>query len=127
MKFASLSEIRKELQMLPPKRLQELCLRIARYKKENKELLAFLLFEDDNSNPDGDGNDLPLAPRFTWSGALEARAVWRSHQPSSMITVMGAEVVPGMRPASTSSRSSTSSTRATSPSTGRSGPPARRP
>jgi hypothetical protein len=47
-KFASLSEIRKELQMLPPKRLQELALRMARYKKENKELLAFLLFEDDN-------------------------------------------------------------------------------
>lgn len=48
MKFASLSDIRKELQLLPPKRLQELCLRIAKYKKENKDLLAFLLFEDDN-------------------------------------------------------------------------------
>ena len=48
MKFASLAEIRKELQHLPPKRLQELCLRMARHKKENKDLLAFLLFDDDN-------------------------------------------------------------------------------
>lgn len=48
MKFASLAEVKKELQLLPPKRLQDLCLRLAKYKKENKELLAFLLFEDDN-------------------------------------------------------------------------------
>ena len=34
--------------MLPPKRLQELCLRLAKHKKENKDLLAFLLFEDDS-------------------------------------------------------------------------------
>lgn len=48
MKFASLADIKKELQLLPPKRLQELALRLAKHKKENKELLAFLLFEDDN-------------------------------------------------------------------------------
>src|SRR5207245_1911309 len=30
------------------KELTDLCLRLARYKKENKELLTFLLFESDN-------------------------------------------------------------------------------
>ncbi len=51
MKFAGVQEIKKELQLLPPKKLQELCLRLAKYKKENKELLAFLLFEADEKQP----------------------------------------------------------------------------
>jgi hypothetical protein len=50
MKAASISEIRAELKELPAARLSEICLRLARYKKENKELLTFLLFE---------ANDLP--------------------------------------------------------------------
>jgi hypothetical protein len=45
MKSASISEIKKELNSLPEERLQELCLRMAKYKKENKELLNYLLFE----------------------------------------------------------------------------------
>ena len=51
MKAAALSDIKNELIKLPPKRLVELCLRLARFKKENKELLAFLLFdaEDEQS------------------------------------------------------------------------------
>ena len=48
MKVASVSDIRNELLTLPPKKLVELCQRLARFKKENKELLAFLLFEADN-------------------------------------------------------------------------------
>ena len=40
-----LADIKKELHHLPDIRLAELCLRLARYKKENKELLAYLLFE----------------------------------------------------------------------------------
>ena len=40
-----LQQIKKELQHLPPEQLAELVLRAARYKKENKELLAYLLFE----------------------------------------------------------------------------------
>ena len=51
MKIASASELKNELLTLPPKRLVELCLRLARFKKENKELLAFLLF-DANNEPD---------------------------------------------------------------------------
>jgi len=40
-----LQEIKKELQQLNGKQAAELCLRMARYKKENKELLAYLLFD----------------------------------------------------------------------------------
>ena len=45
MKAASIQEIKQELQALPPARLTELCLRLARFKKDNKELLTYLLFE----------------------------------------------------------------------------------
>lgn len=48
MKAASISEIKKELQTLDPKDLRELCMRLAKYKKENKELLTYLLYEADN-------------------------------------------------------------------------------
>src|ERR1700733_11333338 len=43
-----LQDIKKELQHLSTLQIGELCLRLARYKKENKELLAYLLFEADN-------------------------------------------------------------------------------
>ncbi len=45
MKPAALSDIRQELIQLPPKKVLEICLRLAKYKKENKELLSYLLFE----------------------------------------------------------------------------------
>jgi len=40
-----LQDIKKEIQHLPPGQVAELVLRLARYKKDNKELLAYLLFE----------------------------------------------------------------------------------
>jgi hypothetical protein len=40
-----LQHIKKELQHLHNEQIAELCLRLARHKKENKELLAYLLFE----------------------------------------------------------------------------------
>ena len=43
-----LQDIKKEIQHLPGEQIIELCLRLARYKKENKELLAYLLFEASN-------------------------------------------------------------------------------
>ena len=43
-----LQDIKKEIQHLRPEQITELCLRLARYKKENKELMAYLLFEADN-------------------------------------------------------------------------------
>jgi hypothetical protein len=48
MKAASASEIKQRLKDLEKKELMELCLRLSRYKKENKELLTFLLFEADD-------------------------------------------------------------------------------
>ena len=45
-----LQQIKKELQHLPAEQLADLCLRLARYKKENKELLAYLLFEAHNDH-----------------------------------------------------------------------------
>ncbi len=45
MKPASVTLIRQELSCLPQKELVQICLRLARYKNENKELLSYLLFE----------------------------------------------------------------------------------
>ena len=45
MKAVTLKEISQELHNLSPKELRDLCLRLARFKKENKELLTYLLFE----------------------------------------------------------------------------------
>ncbi|MCW3466226.1 hypothetical protein [Chitinophaga nivalis] len=45
MKAATIHELKQELQALPPAQLVTLCLRLARYKKDNKELLTYLLFE----------------------------------------------------------------------------------
>jgi hypothetical protein len=45
MKAATIDDIKKELQQLPPKKLIDICLRLGRSKKENKELLTYLLFE----------------------------------------------------------------------------------
>ena len=48
MKAVSLREIKNELNTLSTQEIQELCLRLSRFKKENKELLTYLLFESDN-------------------------------------------------------------------------------
>ena len=45
MKAASLNDIKKELTTLDQDVIQALCMRLAKYKKENKELLTYLLFE----------------------------------------------------------------------------------
>lgn len=48
MKAATLNELKQELTHLPAKELLELCLRLGRFKKENKELLTYLIFEAHN-------------------------------------------------------------------------------
>jgi len=45
---ASLSELKKELKGLPEEELLAICLRLTRYKKDNKELLHYLLLESGN-------------------------------------------------------------------------------
>jgi hypothetical protein len=44
MKVASVQEIKQELNELNKPELLALCLRLTKYKKDNKELLNFLLF-----------------------------------------------------------------------------------
>lgn len=45
MKAATIHELKLELQNIPAPQLTELCIRLAKFKKENKELLTYLLFE----------------------------------------------------------------------------------
>lgn len=48
MKPEKLSDLKKELSGLSVLELTDICLRLAKYKKENKELLTYLLFDADN-------------------------------------------------------------------------------
>lgn len=48
MKAASSNEIKQELKELSQSKLVDVCLRLVRFKKENKELLTYLLFEADD-------------------------------------------------------------------------------
>ena len=48
MKPASVNEIKQKLKETDKKELIEICQRLARFKKENKELLTYLLFEEDD-------------------------------------------------------------------------------
>ena len=48
MKTASVKEIKTELENTPPAALLQYCLRLVKFKKENKELLTYLLFEADD-------------------------------------------------------------------------------
>lgn len=48
MESATISEINKELISRNPETLRGICLRLAKYKKENKELLTYLLFDADH-------------------------------------------------------------------------------
>jgi len=45
MKAATVRELKLELTNRPQKELVDLCLRLSRFKKENKELLTYLLYE----------------------------------------------------------------------------------
>lgn len=48
-KAATVHEIKQQLQQEPPGKIVEICLRLAKFKKENKELLTYLLFEADDA------------------------------------------------------------------------------
>ncbi len=65
---SSINEIKKELNTLDQDALLALCMRLAKYKKENKELFTYLLFEAHNEQAyiesikeeiEGLFNDLP--------------------------------------------------------------------
>lgn len=48
MKSASISELKKELKSRDSGEILEICARLIKYKKENKELLTYLLFESED-------------------------------------------------------------------------------
>lgn len=48
MESVKLNELKKELSVRPPQELVELCLKLVKFKKDNKDLLTYLLFEQDN-------------------------------------------------------------------------------
>jgi len=48
MKPATVAQLKKELKFRSSDELEELCLRLAKFKKENKELLTYLLFQSHN-------------------------------------------------------------------------------
>ncbi len=50
MKSASLAELRKEIKTLHPDEVADLCARLIKYKRDNKELLNYLLFESHNED-----------------------------------------------------------------------------
>jgi hypothetical protein len=45
MKASSISTLKKELSTLPAGDVIDICMKLAKYKKENKELLSYLLFD----------------------------------------------------------------------------------
>jgi len=49
MKASTINELKQELVSTPAPALVDLCLRLAKFKKENKELLTYLLFEANNT------------------------------------------------------------------------------
>jgi hypothetical protein len=50
MKSASINELKKELNELTAKELAAYCIKLAKYKKENKELLSYLIFDANDEN-----------------------------------------------------------------------------
>jgi hypothetical protein len=65
MHLFSLQEQKKELQQLSKTELEAICLRFARYKKENKELLEFVLFHQGNPQAYSDALKDELEEVFT--------------------------------------------------------------
>ncbi len=50
MKASTINQLKQELVNTPAPALVDLCLRLARFKKENKELLTYLLFESHDTS-----------------------------------------------------------------------------
>jgi CHAD domain-containing protein len=79
MKTPALKEIKQELENLPASRVMELFLRLIRSRKENKELISYLLFESHNEagyiesirhEIDDEFNMLPAATPYLTKKAL---------------------------------------------------------
>jgi hypothetical protein len=64
MKAASLNEIKKQLSALDTATLEQICVRLARYKTENKEMLTYLLFEAHDEHAYVEGIKLQIDEMF---------------------------------------------------------------
>jgi len=85
MKAATITELKREIAGLSPQDLAEVCIRIAKYKKENKELLTYLLFEADDQKEyiksvkeDMDLQFGEINTRNTYQSAKSLRKILRS-------------------------------------------------
>ena len=85
MKAATITELKREIAGLSTQDLAEVCIRIAKYKKENKELLTYLLFEADDQKEyiksvkeDMDVQFGDINTRNTYQSAKSLRKILRS-------------------------------------------------
>jgi len=65
MKTATVKELKQELSHHSQAELIELCLRLSRFKKENKELLTYLLYEASNEAGYIEGVKAEITEQFT--------------------------------------------------------------
>jgi hypothetical protein len=64
MQSATVSELKQELNSRSPKELVDLCLHLSKFKKENKELLTYLLYEASDEAAFIDGVKREIAEQF---------------------------------------------------------------
>lgn len=64
MKVASIKDIKTELKKRTNDELLELCLHLSKFKKENKELLTYLLFESDHEESYIDAIKIEIDEQF---------------------------------------------------------------
>ena len=65
MKTATVKQLKQELERHSPTELVEICLRLSKFKKENKELLTYLLYEASDENSFINGVKLEIKQQFT--------------------------------------------------------------
>jgi len=65
MKTATVKQLKQELEGHSPTELVEICLRLAKFKKENKELLTYLLYEASDETSYINGVKLEIEQQFT--------------------------------------------------------------
>ncbi len=78
MKTASIHEIKKELAGIEPEKLNEICLRLAKFKKDNKELLTYILFEAHDEEAYVEGAKQTISEQFDSITNLHAYYVKKS-------------------------------------------------
>jgi len=64
MKAVTIKDLKEELANCTPKEIRELCLRLAKFRKENKELLTYLLFESSDEALNIEGIKMEVDEQF---------------------------------------------------------------